>query len=109
MDGQQVYNPGEYGPQQVFCGNAATPPDIIAEVPGDKLFRGWKARGEYADDAYNCVTQDMEFDALLELLADGIEDIVIPKEKATKYLIDGQLYIATPQGRIYDVQGVLVR
>lgn len=109
MDGQQVYNPGEYGPQQVFCGNAATPPDIIAEVPGDKLFRGWKARGEYADDAYNCVTRDMEFDALLELLADGIEDIVIPKEKATKYLIDGQLYIATPQGRIYDVHGMLVK
>lgn len=109
LEGEQVYNPGEYGPQQVFCGNAATPPDITAKVPDNMLFRGWKARGEYADDAYNNVIQDMEFDALLEPNTDGIEDIPVTLEKARKYMIDGQIYIALPDGKVFDLRGLRVR
>lgn len=109
LEGEQVYNPGEYGPQQVFCGNAATPPDITAKVPDNMLFRGWKARGEYADDAYNNVIRDMEFDALLEPNTDGIEDIPVTLEKARKYLIDGQIYIALPDGKVYNIRGFRVR
>ena len=109
LEGKQVYNPGEYEPQQVFCGNAATPPDIIAEVPEGKLFRGWKARGEYADDAYNYVTKDMIFDALLEDNPEGIEQIPTPQDKARKYMINGQIYIALPDGKVFDVRGLRVR
>ena len=109
LEGKQVYNPGEYEPQQVFCGNAATPPDIIAEVSEGKLFRGWKARGEYADDAYNYVTKDMIFDALLEDNPEGIEQIPVPQDKARKYMINGQIYIALPDGKVYNIQGMRVR
>ena len=109
LENKQVYNPGEYGPQEVFCGNAATPPDITSKVPDNMLFRGWKARGEYADDAYNNVTQDMEFDALLEPNTDGIEDIPVTLEKARKYLINGEIFIALPDGKVYNIQGMRVR
>ena len=93
LAGKQVYNPGEYGPQEITCGEAATPPDVIAKVPEGKLFRGWKARGEYADDAYNYVTEDMIFDAVLEDNPEGIEQIPTPQDKARKYIINGQIYI----------------
>jgi hypothetical protein len=59
-----VYGDGVYEPQEVLCGNATTPPDVN-DIP-NKIFRGWKARGEYADDAYTDVTDDMIFDAILE-------------------------------------------
>ena len=109
LAGKQVYNPGEYGPQEITCGEAATPPDIIAEVPEGKLFRGWKARGEYADDAYNYVTEDMIFDAVLEDNPEGIEQIPTPQDNARKYMINGQIYIALPDGKVFDVRGLRVR
>jgi hypothetical protein len=59
-----IYGDGVYEPQEVLCGNATTPPDVN-DIP-NKIFRGWKARGEYADDAYTDVTDDMIFDAILE-------------------------------------------
>ena len=59
-----VYGDGVYEPQEVLCGNATTPPDVN-DIP-NKIFRGWKARGEYADDAYTDVTDDLIFDAILE-------------------------------------------
>ncbi len=59
-----VYGDGVYEPQEVLCGNATTPPDVN-DIP-NKIFRGWKARGDYADDAYTDVTDDMIFDAILE-------------------------------------------
>ena len=106
---ENLYGPGVYEPQEILCGNAVTPPDITAEVPEGKLFRGWKARGMYADDAYNFVVQDMEFDALLEDEPQGIEFIPVPQEKARKYLIDGQIYIALPDGHVYNINGIRVR
>ena len=59
-----VYGDGVYEPQEVLCGNATTPPDVN-DIP-NKVFRGWKARGDYADDAYTDVTDDLIFDAILE-------------------------------------------
>lgn len=104
-----IHGEGVYEPQEITCGEAATPPDIIAEVPEGKLFRGWKARGEYADDAYNYVTEDMIFDALLEDNPEGIEQIPTPQDKARKYMINGQIYIALPDGKVYNVLGTEVR
>ncbi|MBQ4395746.1 MAG: InlB B-repeat-containing protein [Paludibacteraceae bacterium] len=109
LAGKQVYNPGEYEPQEITCGEAATPPDVIAKVPEGKLFRGWKARGEYADDAYNYVTEDMIFDAVLEDNPEGIEQIPVPQDKARKYMINGQIYIALPDGKVFDLRGLRVR
>ena len=106
---KQVYNPGEYEPQEITCGEAATPPDVSAKVPEGKLFRGWKARGEYADDAYNYVTEDMIFDAVLEDNPEGIEQIPTPQDKARKYMINGQIYIALPDGKVFDLRGLRVR
>ena len=104
-----IHGEGVYEPQEITCGEAATPPDIIAEVPEGKLFRGWKARGEYADDAYNYVIRDMIFDALLEDNPEGIEDIPVTLEKARKYLINGEIYIALPDGKVYNIRGMRVR
>ena len=104
-----IHGEGVYEPQEITCGEAATPPDIIAEVPEGKLFRGWKARGEYADDAYNYVTRDMIFDALLEDNPEGIEQIPVPQETARKYMINGQIYIALPDGKVFDITGRRVR
>ena len=39
----------------------------------------------------------------------GIEDIVVPVDKAEKVLIDGILYIALPDGKIVNVLGQPVR
>ena len=104
-----IHGEGVYEPQEITCGEAATPPDIIAEVPEGKLFRGWKARGEYADDAYNYVIRDMIFDALLEDNPEGIEQIPVPQDNARKYMINGQIYIALPDGKVFDVRGLRVR
>ena len=59
-----IHGDGVYEPQEVLCGNATTPPDVN-DIP-NKIFRGWKARGDYADDAYTDVTDDLIFDAILE-------------------------------------------
>ena len=103
------FGPGAYEPQMIECGKAATPPDIAADIPSHLLFRGWKARGEYADDAYNHVIQDLEFDAVLEPNPEGIEQIPVPQDKARKYMIDGQIYIALPDGHIYNAAGTQVK
>lgn len=164
-----IHGDGVYEPQEVRCGGAATPPDVN-DIPG-KVFRGWRARGGYADNAYNNVTHDMAFDAILEdvptftvtfndwdgtllntqevaigesampplvenregydfigwdqdfsavttpmtVIAlyeawpESIEDIVAPVDKARKYLINGEIYIANPDGKIYNAQGAQVK
>ena len=61
-----IHGDGVYEPQEIFCGGAATPPEIEEELTKSALFHGWKARGEYADDAYLNVTEDMAFDAILQ-------------------------------------------
>lgn len=104
-----MYGAGAYEPQDIECAMSATPPDVAAELPEDKLFRGWKARGDYADDAYNYVLEDMAFDAILEDAPEGIEQIPVPQDKARKYMIDGVIYLALPDGQVYNLNGLRVR
>ena len=40
---------------------------------------------------------------------EAIEDIEAPKDKARKVITDGQLFIALPDGAIYDLQGTKVK
>jgi|GEM_PF-2418648 len=61
-----IHGAGVYEPQEILCGSAATPPEIEEELTKSALFHGWKARGDYADDAYLNVTEDMAFDAILQ-------------------------------------------
>ena len=51
----------------------------------------------------------MIFDALLEDNPEGIEQIPVPQDKARKYMINGQIYIALPDGKVYNIQGMRVR
>lgn len=164
-----IHGDGVYEPQEVLCGGTATPPEVN-DIP-NKVFRGWKARGEYGDEAYADVTEDMAFDAILEDVPtftvtfndwdgtllntqevaigesampplveyrygydfigwdkdiscvteamtvtaqyeawpESIEDIVAPVDKARKYLINGEIYIANPDGKIYNAQGAQVK
>ena len=39
----------------------------------------------------------------------GIEDIQTPESQATKVLRDGALYIAMPDGAIYNATGIRVK
>ena len=41
--------------------------------------------------------------------SEGIEQIQIPQDKARKYMINGQIYIALPDGKIFDLRGLRVR
>ena len=59
-----------------------------------------------AVEAYKAAEVWKEFDIQV---AQGIEDIVVPADKAEKVLIDGILYIALPDGKIFDAHGLQVR
>ena len=48
-------------------------------------------------------------DALLEDEPQSIEFIPVPQDKARKYMINGQIYIALPDGKVFDVRGLRVR
>ena len=39
----------------------------------------------------------------------AIENIATPSDKARKVMMDGTLYIATPDGKIYNATGVQVK
>jgi hypothetical protein len=59
-----------------------------------------------AVEAYKAAEIWKEFDIQV---AQGIEDIVVPADKAEKVLIDGILYIALPDGKIFDAHGLQVK
>ena len=165
------FGEGVYEPQEITCGGMATPPELGDDVLTGKVFRGWKARGSYADDAYLEVTEPMIFDALLEAVPtytvtfkdwdgttldtqevnagasalppvvenrygydfigwdqdfstvtspmiiiaqyeawpESIDEIRVTGDKARKYVIDGAIYIALPDGHIYNANGEQVR
>ena len=51
----------------------------------------------------------MIFDAVLEDNPEGIEQIPVPQDKARKYIINGQIYILRPDGKIFTPTGVQVK
>ena len=67
-------------------------------------------------DPLNAYNQDGEryFGLSVRLVKDvqageGIENIATPTDKARKVMMDGTLYIATPDGKIYNATGVQVK
>ena len=41
--------------------------------------------------------------------SEGMEQIPVPQDNARKYMINGQIYIALPDGKVFDVRGLRVR
>jgi hypothetical protein len=85
-----IHGEGVYEPQEIVCGNAATPPEIEPELTATSLFFGWKARGDYADDAYLNVTEDMIFDAVFQQQATYLVTFV----DWDNYILDEQTVVA---------------
>ena len=89
--------------QQVPYGTAATAPSAPSKE--GYTFVGW-------DREFSNILADMVVTAVFEMTKDpatGIEEITAPVDRAAKHLIDGKLFIATPEGRIYNATGVQVR
>ena len=87
--------------QQVEYGKAA-------QAPADPTREGYTFKGW--DREFSNIKADMTVTALFEKnKTQGIEDIVVPADKAQKVLIDGILYIALPDGKIFDAHGLQVR
>ena len=83
------------------------------EVSDTKLFNAMAFEGLYVP---NAVVQDYENDSnwgkseiypITEFQA--IENIATPSDKARKVMMDGTLYIAMPDGKIYNATGVQVK
>ena len=80
-----------------------------AEAPANPTREGYTFKGWDRD--FSDVRADLTVTAVFEKGngEQGIEDIIAPADKAAKVLIDGALYIATPEGRIFNAQGIEVR
>lgn len=86
--------------QEVAIGESAMPPLVENREGYD--FIGW-------DQDFSAVTTPMTVIAQYEAWPESIEDIVAPVDKARKYLINGEIYIANPDGKIYNAQGAQVK
>ncbi len=95
----------ELATQQVLDGEPAHEPIAIRE--GYK-FQYWidTTTSEKAD--VTAVWSDMTVKAYYTA-TEGVEFIPVPQEKARKYMIDGTIYIALPDGRIYNANGLRVK
>ena len=91
--------------QEVLDGMPAAEPVVVRE--GYK-FQYWINNSDHLKADVTHVWSDMTVKAFYTS-TEGIEEIVAPKEKAVKYLINGHIYIATPDGRVYDVSGRRLR
>ena len=87
--------------EPVEYGKAATAPaDPVRE---GYTFKGW-------DRAFNNIITDMTVTAVFEKNKEqGLEDIRVDGDTAQKVLVDGTLYIALPDGRIYNANGLRVK
>jgi hypothetical protein len=54
-------------------------------------------------------TEPQTFVAYFKDTKEGIEQIPTPQDNARKYMINGQIYIALPDGKVFDVRGLRVR
>ena len=59
--------------------------------------------------AYKAADTWKDFGNNILPLGEGIEDIVAPTDKARKVMMEGQLFIATPDGKIYNATGAEVK
>lgn len=86
--------------QEVAIGESAMPPLVENRYGYD--FIGW-------DEDFSAVTAPMIIIAQYEAWPEAIEDIPATLEKVRKYIINGEIYIAMPDGKVYTAQGVQVK
>lgn len=79
-----------------------------ATAPADPVRKGYTFKGW--DRAFNNIITDMTVTAVFEKNKEqGLEDIRVDGDTAQKVLVDGTLYIALPDGRIYNANGLRVK
>lgn len=87
--------------ENVAHGEEVLPP--AAPAHEGYVFKGWDS------DAYKNVTDDLLINAVYESTATALDGIEEAPATARKVLIDGRLYILTPDGRTYNALGAEVK
>ncbi len=90
---------------QVLDGEAAQAP--ITHRTG-YAFQYWINTATSTKEDISAIWSDLTVKAYYTS-TEGFEQIPVPQEKARKYLINGAIYIVLPDGKVYNIQGQVVR
>jgi hypothetical protein len=92
-----------------FSGDCASSVAVLyAEANDGFAFDHW-SDGNTDNPRVITSTEPQTFIAYFKDTKEGIEQIPIPQDNARKYIINGQIYIALPDGKVFDLRGLRVR
>ena len=92
-----------------FSGDCASSVAVLyAEANDGFAFDHW-SDGNTDNPRVITSTEPQTFIAYFKETKTGIEQIPVPQDNARKYMINGQIYIALPDGKTYNAQGAEVR
>lgn len=92
-----------------FSGDCASSVAVLyAEANDGFAFDHW-SDGNTDNPRVITSTEPQTFIAYFKEITEGIEQIPVPQDNARKYMINGQIYIALPDGKTYNAQGAEVR
>lgn len=92
-----------------FSGDCASSVAVLyAEANDGFAFDHW-SDGNTDNPRIITSTEPQTFIAYFKETTEGIEQIPVPQDNARKYMINGQIYIALPDGKTYNAQGAEVR
>lgn len=92
-----------------FSGDCASSVAVLyAEANDGFAFDHW-SDGNTDNPRVITSTEPQTFIAYFKEITEGIEQIPVPQDNARKYMINGQIYIALPDGKTYNAQGAEMR
>ena len=92
-----------------FSGDCASSVAVLyAEANDGFAFDHW-SDGNTDNPRIITSTEPQTFIAYFKETKTGIEQIPVPQDNARKYMINGQIYIALPDGKTYNAQGAEMR
>lgn len=92
-----------------FSGDCASSVAVLyAEANDGFAFDHW-SDGNTDNPRVITSIEPQTFIAYFKETTEGIEQIPVPQDNARKYMINGQIYIALPDGKTYNAQGAEVR